>query len=374
MSQAFTLQGLSLALCSVALCAGLPGVAAQPHGAAGAETRPAAQAASDRPVEHATGAPTPTAPVAGEAAPWGPVLVPQARATELRARASGHRYRILVSVPETPPPAQGYPVLYVLDGNASFPMAAFVARTVERRQQVTGQTPPVVVGLGYPGEQDFDYAARRRDYTVRGGSTRSQAGTVSTVSPASEDASAPLTEGGAEAFLDFIEQDLKPLLQQRYRLDTGRQALFGHSFGGLLVLHALFTRPQQFSVFLASSPSIWWQERAVLQSLPAQVPDGAGYRPAVQISVGALEDRLPPGQHSPQAQALWASRPMVSEARALAAELQARPDWRGRVHYHELAGEDHGFAWWPALVRGMDVLLQQAPAVGRPLPGPGGGG
>lgn len=360
MSRTSILQGLSLALCAVAWSAWPLGVAAQLH--AGGGTAHTANATVTTTVS--------TVPVAHDAEPWGPVLVPQARATELRARASGHRYRILVSVPATPPPAQGYPVLYVLDGNAGFPMAAFVARTVERRQQVTGQTPPVVVGLGYPGEQDFDYAARRRDYTI----PAAMAAAPTRATGAAEATSVALTEGGAEAFLDFIEQDLKPLLQQRYRLDTGRQALFGHSFGGLLVLHALFTRPTQFSAFLASSPSIWWQERVVLQSLPTHVPDCARCRPAVQISVGALEDRLPPGQHSPQAQALWASRPMVSEARALAAELQARPDWRGRVHYHELAGEDHGFAWLPALVRGMDVLLQQSPAAARPVTGPGGGG
>lgn len=352
MSKASTLPGLALALCSIALSALPFGLAAQPHGAA--EASQTAPAAATRPAVSAV----------SDALPWGPVTVPQASATVLRARGSGHPYRILVSLPETPPPAQGYPVLFVLDGNASFPVAALVARTVERRQQVTGQTPPVVVGLGYPGEQDFDYAARRRDYTIAAASAAS----ASAATPATDGTATPLTEGGAEAFLDFIEHELKPLLQQRYRLDPGRQALFGHSFGGLLVLQALFTRPTQFSAFLASSPSIWWQERAVLQALPAHVPECAGCRPVVQISVGALEDRLPPGQHSPQMKALWASRPMVSEARALAAELQARPDWQGRVSYLELAGEDHGFAWLPALVRGVDRWLQQDLAAGRSHP------
>lgn len=280
-----------------------------------------------------------------------PVLLPQARAIELRAQASGHRYRILVSVPGTPAPPSGHPVMYVLDGNAGFPVAAFVARTVERRQESTGQTPPMVVGIGYPGDQDFDYGARRRDYTPH---------------PTRPPAGAP--EGGAEAFLDFIEQDLKPMLRHHFPVDDHRQALFGHSFGGLLVLHALFTRPAQFSAFLASSPSIWWQDNALLKRVPASVPDCDACRPRVQISVGELEDRIPPGQHSAQTLALLASRPMVLSARQLAADLRSRPEWRERVRYLELAGEDHGFAWMPALVRGMDFFLQAAPVTGRSQP------
>lgn len=288
---------------------------------------------------------------------WSPVVVPGAQSTELQARHSGHRYRLFVSVPSTPPPAQGFPVLYVLDGNASFPVAAWVARSLERRHQVTGQTPPLVVGVGYPGNADFDVAARRRDYTIASG-----------IKPASDAADSEGAQGGAEAFLDFLEQEVKPLVAQRHPVNPERQALFGHSFGGLLVLHALFTRPTRFSTFLASSPSIWWQGRQVLREIPDRVADCRGCRPQVQISVGALEDRTPPGRHSPEVLALLASRPMVSEARRLAQDLQARPDWARRVVYHELAGEDHGYVWMPALARGMDLFLPPTAGVDPPRP------
>lgn len=288
---------------------------------------------------------------------WGPVMVPGARSTELQSRQSGHRYRLFVSVPGTPPPAQGFPVFYVLDGNASFPVAAWVARTLERRQQVTGQTPPLVVGIGYPGNADFDVAARRRDYTI--------ASTGLAVGGSAYDEG---EQGGAEAFLDFIEQEVKPLVAQHHPVDPERQALFGHSFGGLLALHALFTRPSSFSAFVASSPSIWWQGRQVLREVPEWVADCSGCRPRVQISVGALEDRTPPGRHSPEVLALLASRPMVSEARRLAQDLQSRPDWGQRVVYHELAGEDHGHVWMPALTRGMDLFLPPLADVDPPRP------
>ncbi|WP_164962191.1 alpha/beta hydrolase [Rubrivivax sp. JA1026] len=274
-----------------------------------------------------------------------PVQLPGARQFDMAAEGSGPRYRIFVSEPDAPAPAAGYPVLYVLDGNAAFPVAAFLARSVASRREVTGQAPLLVVGIGYPGDADFDVAARRRDYTV-GVAEPGAAG----------------REGGAERFLDFVERELKPRIAARHPVDTQRQALFGHSFGGLLVLHAAFTRPASFTTFVASSPSIWWNGRRVLDGL--QQPPAAV--PRLQLSVGALEDTPPPGRLSPERLALLAERSMVGEARALATRLQALPAWQGRFAFHEFDGENHGWVWLPALSRGLQFFLDQpaAPASG----------
>lgn len=268
------------------------------------------------------------------------VVLPHAKQFDMEAAGSGQRYRIFVAEPASPPPAAGHPVIFVLDGNAAFPVAAFLARSAAGRREVTGQVPPLVVGIGYPGTDDFDVAARRRDYTVGPDGVVAAPG-----------------EGGAERFLSFIEQELKPLLAARYRIDPRRQALFGHSFGGLFVLHALFTRPASFSTFIASSPSIWWQDKRVLGELPGLLAQSV--MPRIQISVGALEDDPPKGNYSPEMRALLASRTMIPEARDLAATLQAQSALKDKVVYHELAGEDHGPAWLPALSRGMQFFLAQ---------------
>lgn len=273
---------------------------------------------------------------AQEAPAWAPVTVPAAQQRDLQSARTGHGYRIFMAVPAVAPPPEGYPVLYVLDGNAAFPVAAFLARSAASRQEVTGHSPPLVVGIGYPGQQDFDVPARRRDYTVGPGAPDS---------------------GGAGDFLDFLEQEVKPLVAATHPVDRRRQALFGHSFGGLLVTHALFTRPASFSTFLISSPSIWWQDKVVLRNLPELLQSPT--RPRVQISVGALEDDPPKGNYPPAVRALLAQRPMITEARQLAATLGSTPGWEGRVAYHELAGEDHGPAWLPAMSRGMQFFLEQ---------------
>ncbi|WP_258286092.1 alpha/beta hydrolase-fold protein, partial [Escherichia coli] len=60
--------------------------------------------------------------------------------------------------------------------------------------------------------------------------------------------------GGADAFLHFVTTTLRSAVAQRCRVDPARQALFGHSFGGLFVLYALAHRPDAFSHWIAASP------------------------------------------------------------------------------------------------------------------------
>lgn len=291
----------------------------------------------------ASGAPAAPGQTTADAARWSAVELPAAQQLDLQARSNGHRYRIYVSAPASAAPETGRPVLYVLDGNATFPVAAFLARTAESRREVTGQIAPIVVGIGYPDATDFDVAARARDYT-----------------PGSGEVDASAKEGGAARFLDFIEQELKPMIAAKYAVDPKRQALFGHSYGGLFVLHALFTRPTTFSTYLASSPSIWWHDRRVLADLPALLTTVSGTTPPqLQISVGALEDAPRKGKLSAETRAMLARRSMVGDARTLAARLKATPGWDERVSYLELEGEDHGTAWLPAMARGVRLFLNQ---------------
>ncbi|RYE70696.1 MAG: alpha/beta hydrolase, partial [Hyphomicrobiales bacterium] len=56
-----------------------------------------------------------------------PVTLPQAWQRDFEAR-DGSRYRLLISVPEGPAPARGFPVLVLVDGHALFPVAASAAR------------------------------------------------------------------------------------------------------------------------------------------------------------------------------------------------------------------------------------------------------
>jgi predicted alpha/beta superfamily hydrolase len=74
--------------------------------------------------------------------------------------------------------------------------------------------------------------------------------------------------GGTNEFLELIGNGVRDVVKQelwKRQVEIGKEALFGHSFGGLCVLHALFTQAIRMDVFFACSPSIWWNDSWVLQ-------------------------------------------------------------------------------------------------------------
>ena len=63
----------------------------------------------------------------------------------------------------------------------------------------------------------------------------------------------------------MIEKEVKPWVERQTRIDRSRQTLFGHSLGGLFVLHVLYNRPECFQNYVAAAPSVWWNNQSVLQ-------------------------------------------------------------------------------------------------------------
>ena len=58
--------------------------------------------------------------LAAGAAGSGPVVIPRSEQFTLRSREGSREYRIFLARPAAMPPPAGYPVVYVLDGNAFF--------------------------------------------------------------------------------------------------------------------------------------------------------------------------------------------------------------------------------------------------------------
>ncbi len=155
---------------------------------------------------------------------------------------AGHRYRIQVATIGQAPP-DGYPVLYLLDGNAS--MAALKA--ADQAPLLRGGV--LLVAVGYDTDACFDTTARALDYTPprRDGQ------------PALDPRVPGRHGGGADAFLDFLQQRVMPRMAAEWPVDAHRQGIWGHSYGGLLALHALYTRPGLFAFHAAASPALGWQ-------------------------------------------------------------------------------------------------------------------
>ncbi|KPV55942.1 enterobactin esterase [Paenibacillus sp. A3] len=255
----------------------------------------------------------------GQTAAEGLVTLPRTEQRIMRSRAENREYRIFVAKPDVEPPPSGYPVIYLLDANSVFGTMAEAIRLQSRRPEKTGVAPAVIVGIGYDTEGPFSNA-RYYDFTMP--------------VPAAELPKSPRgTEwpelGGANAFLNFIEEDLKPEIEREFSIDRGRQTIFGHSLGGLFVLHALFTRPGTFQTYVAGSPSIHWGKRILLEeerqfaSRLEKEPSSLG----VLLAVGEREK----DHHSH----------MNDNAKELAGRLSALASRGVRVKFHEFEGEGH---------------------------------
>lgn len=188
----------------------------------------------------------------------------------------GETYRIFVSAPSGgEPPEDGYPVLYVLDGNAYFGSFA-QARWVQEYLPV-GKS--IIVGVGYPGDEAWD-VRRLADFTAP----------LLDPPPRQWRELAKYRSGARRQFLDFLAGKLRAEVDRRYRTDPDRNALFGHSLGGLFALYALYERPQAFHSIVAASPSMEWNEQGIIEderAFTARLTDGSiGKTSRLMVVVG----------------------------------------------------------------------------------------
>ncbi|MEB6665491.1 alpha/beta hydrolase-fold protein [Acinetobacter vivianii] len=168
----------------------------------------------------------------------------------LKSKYTAQEYLIQISTPDRTAPVEGFPVLYVLDGNAAFESAANIAKSVGAGANRLGLNPVVIVAVGYPDQNTFDVQKRALDYTPK--------------TSAEFQAQAKYQYGGADQFIQFLDKELKPAISSRIKVNAQQQSLFGHSFGGLFALHTFFSKPQTFQRYIAASPSLWFDNYALL--------------------------------------------------------------------------------------------------------------
>ncbi|KRE88807.1 hypothetical protein ASG87_09575 [Frateuria sp. Soil773] len=243
----------------------------------------------------------------------------------------GRRYRIQAAALGAPP-ARGYPVLYLLDGNAA--MAAL--ESARNAPPLRGSV--LLVAVGYDTDAYFDTDARALDYTppLPGGG------------PVADPRGRP--GGGADAFLDFLQHRLMPRIAADRRVDARRQGVWGHSYGGLLALHALYARPGLFAFHAAASPALWWHAPLMDDEAAAYaaMPDRA---PARLLLMAGGAERGGPGAKA-------AAPPAVgpSPAQALAERLRRLPGLQVRWRLFE--GLNHGPVFSASLGPAIRVFVE----------------
>lgn len=260
---------------------------------------------------------------------------------DLPRAANGIGYRLFVRKPiGEPRPGETPVAVYVLDALWDFP--AVVA--AQSNGEFLGHFPPIYfVGIGYQNENARARleANRTRDYTPTAWKPADPAQHF--LQPVDWEGS-----GGAQAFLDVIEREVKPLMQRRYAVSADTSVLVGKSMGGLLATTALLTRPALFSHYLIISPALWWddyfldyRDRAVMRLERESHARKLKARTKVWIGMGDGEERLG----------------MLADVYVLGRALRLRIDRQLDLTIDILRGEAHESMLMPGFARGIKALL-----------------
>ena len=274
------------------------------------------------------------APASGEST--GPAVIGGAQNYLLRSESIGQTFSIDVSAP----PVEGpLPVVYVLDGNGFFGIAAQAAQLL----QMGGELPPmIIVGVGYQVSSPLEVLALRvRDLTP----THSQA-FVDRAAAQGNPLPEGIRPGGADVFLRFIDDELKPFIAARYEVDPEDQTLVGDSLGGLFALHVAFHSTGSFDRYVAGSPSIWWDDAKLFrdESALAEQVDDLPIR--LFLSVGGLEEG---SENEPFR--------MVSNVEKMEAALRERSYSSLKLVRHVFPDETHLSVIPATISRGLRVVF-----------------
>lgn len=306
-----------------------------------------------------------------------PLVIANARRIDFQSAVNRRRYSISVAEPLRAAVGTRCPVLYVLDGNWYFCSAV---------EAVRANAPgAVVVGIGYPDDDAYVSEVLERHKPLPGWAADAPAFRAVVGFERMYDLSLPASEevltrefprgtdiratdvGGLNSFLQVLETEVKPRVAEMVAIDPSNQAIFGHSLGGLAVLHALFLNPSSFRTFVAASPAIWWSQRAVL--------DGErGFSDAVRKGKVSSRVLVTMGGEEQTADLKIAAKlgmdlaeyaghvceyRMVENARELTERLRAL---QGRQNfaveeYVVFPGQHHGISPWPALGRAVSFAF-----------------
>lgn len=249
--------------------------------------------------------------------------------TWLTTSASDRTYKISVALPanysETGDP---YRVLYVTDANAEFGMAVETTRL--------NAPGTVVVGIGYdnPG-QGFAASGVPRTLDL-------------TPTPI-----AGADSGGAPEFLSFLRDELVPRIEADFHVTPDDRALMGHSFGGLFATYTLLHNEGLFDRFVIASPSIWWDDRTILDMEAEYAAANEALDARVFLSVGSLEETT-------------SGFPMTSDMIGFARTLTSRSYDGLELGAHVFADETHLSVIGASFSRGIRYIYA---APGTTIPG-----
>ena len=246
--------------------------------------------------------------------------------TALNSKVLGEKRTLNIYLPEgyNPKDTVKYTVIYLLDGSADEDFIHIAGLVQYNSFEWINRVPKsIVVGIAT--------VDRRRDFTF-----------PTTIE---KDKKAYPTTGGSAKFIAFLETELQPYIQSKYKTNASK-TLIGQSLGGLLATEILFKKPQLFTKYVIVSPSLWWDNGSLLNQSPETVK--AVFNQPKDIYVGVGKEGLTSTENP---------RVMEVDANVLADKLKTAKSKASNVYFDYLPEEDHATIMHQAVMNAFKVLF-----------------
>lgn len=244
---------------------------------------------------------------------------------EIQSTQLGEKRVLNIYLPEgyNPNDTTKYAVTYLLDGSADEDFIHVVGLYQFNTFEWINRVPKtIVVGIAT--------VDRRRDFTfpttIEGDKKRYP------------------TTGHSDKFMAFLEKDLQPYIEKKYKTN-GMKTIIGQSLGGLVAAEILLKKPTLFNYYVIISPSLWWDNGSLLNQATTNLSGGFSQKTNVYIGVG--KEGLTPTE---------IPRVMEVDANLLAEKIKGVKNKAISVYLDYLPEEDHATISHQAIFNALRAL------------------
>ncbi|KAF2330457.1 alpha/beta hydrolase [Flavobacterium ginsenosidimutans] len=248
---------------------------------------------------------------------------------EIQSKELNEKRILNIYLPEGYNPAEAtkYPVIYLLDGSADEDFIHISGLVQFNSFEWINQVPKsIVVGIAT--------VDRRRDFTF-----------PTTVE---NDKTRFPTTGHSDQFIAFIEKELQPFIEKKYKVNDSK-TIIGQSLGGLLETEILLKKPSLFNKYVIVSPSLWWNNGSLLDLDSEMLKENFNQQIDIYIAVG--KEGLTPTK---------IPRVMEVDANLLSEKLKGSKSKNVEVYFDYFPEENHGTILHPAVANSFKFFYPKS--------------
>ena len=220
---------------------------------------------------------------------------------------------------------QRYTVLYLIDGGVD-------------------QDFPHIAGLGQLGAVSGTY----EQLIIVGVRTNVRIHELTAATTDARYTSAFPQAGGAEDFRRYLREEVIPYIETHYRAGT-RRGIIGESLAGLFIVDTFFDEPTLFNDYIAVSPSLWWDDRALARHAQQLLDEQGASDRRMYLSVAQEDGTMRDG---------------IDRVRAVLAGAPAKLTFR----FADRTTETHATTFHPAALDALRWLYPTPPIDYGPRP------